>query len=227
MLSHRLIAGVGVLVCLASASQGQALNGRIDGPLYYSPTGAFKMSIPVLPELGGRVADTENVVTFDDPFNTHIGVACFTLDMTQQWEFDTRGRRDYLTYFFSTFVLPDFEARNPGTRIDQSRYIDTLMGGSLAVFVEIPGGSFFADKNKILDVPGEPERVAKRGNLLFVHEGRIYVISTELAERVTEPSTFKKSAQEENDILQQRLTEIAARIAFLKQPARPTAEKGK
>jgi len=61
--------------------------------------------------------------------------------------------------------------------------------------------------------------VAKRGNLLFVKNGHIFVISVELAERVLERSTYKKTVAEEDELLRQRLTEAVARLNFPKQPA--------
>ena len=49
--------------------QAQGLAGKIEGKSYVSPTGIFKVVIPVLPELGGEITDTPNVVTFQDDFN--------------------------------------------------------------------------------------------------------------------------------------------------------------
>src|SRR5579859_4835381 len=96
------------------------LHGKVDGRTYISPTGAFRMSIPVLPELGGSVIDTENVVTFEDSFNTHVSVAAFQEDATQRFEDERRGRREYLIYFFSNYVMPDFQKRSPGAKIEDA-----------------------------------------------------------------------------------------------------------
>ena len=57
--------------------------------------------------------------------------------------------------------------------------------------------------------------VAKRGNMMFVKNGFIFVISTELAERITEGSTYHKTTDEEDTLLRDRLLDIANRIRFL------------
>src|SRR5437764_450089 len=87
------------------APAGPALVGKIEGRTYISPTGQFKVTIPVLPELGGDVTDTPNVVTFQDDFNLHVSIAAFQQDATQRWEMSTRGLKDYLIYFFSNYVF--------------------------------------------------------------------------------------------------------------------------
>jgi hypothetical protein len=58
--------------------------------------------------------------------------------------------------------------------------------------------------------------VAKRGNMLFVRNGYVFVISTELAERVTEGSSYKQTPEQENDVLKERLIDIGNRMRFLK-----------
>ena len=60
----------------------------------------------------------------------------------------------------------------------------------------------------------ESPPVAKRGNLLFVRNNTLYIISTELAERVIERSTYKKSVREEDDLLRQRLADMLKKIEF-------------
>jgi hypothetical protein len=84
----------------------------------------------------------------------------------------------------------------------------------------LPGGTMFADKIPFFSV-GEKPPVAKRGNLLFVKNGSIFVISVELAERVIEGRTYKKTAAEEDEILRQRLMDVVGRMNFPK-PAAPT-----
>lgn len=196
-------------------AQEAPLAGRIDGGVYHSATGAFTITVPVRPELGGRIEDTPNVVTFDDDFSMHIAVACFPLDVTQKWELETRGKQDYLAHFFASFVQPDFERRYPGTTVEATRFLPGLQDGALAVFALLPGGSYFDGRNELdPDNPSRPPAVAKRGNLLFVRHGHVFIVNTELAERVLQPSTFRKSPEEENDILMQRLMEIVARMNF-------------
>lgn len=214
-MSRRLPLVIAASLPLLAAAQELPLRGRWDGVTYRSADGGFSIASPVLPELGGRVADTENVVTFDDAFNVHIGIASFSMDLTQKWEFDTRGRRDYLAYFFTNFVLSDFLRRIPETTVEAMRWLPEAQGGALAVFALMPGGSFFENRNAIVeDSPAHAPAVAKRGTLLFVRNERVFVITTELAERVLQARTFHKQPDEENDLLQQRLTEIVGKMTF-------------
>ena len=63
-----------------------ALAGTIDAGVYTSPTNAFKIAVPVLPALGGKVHDTDHVVIFQDDFGTQITIGAFKQDATQRWE---------------------------------------------------------------------------------------------------------------------------------------------
>lgn len=198
------------------------LAGRVVGEHYQSATGAFRMRIPVLPVLGGRILDTPNVVTFEDDFTTRLSVACFALDLPQKWELESRGRQAYLRYFFTTFVQPDFARRFPAMTIEAYRFLPGVQEGALAVFALLPGGSYFDGYNELDPAnPTLPPAVAKRGTLLFVQQGHTYVLSTELAERVTQPSTFRLTAEEENDLLAQRLLDYASLITPTPAPAGP------
>ncbi|HEX2855443.1 MAG TPA: hypothetical protein VHO24_19565 [Opitutaceae bacterium] len=209
---------------LALAEDGgtaSALLGRVDGNTYLAPSGAFKVSIPVLPELGGTISDTENVVTFQDDFNTHISIAAFAQDATQRWELSSRGLKDYLVYFFSNFVLSDFKQAFEGVQIESAKFVPALQDGSLITYILVPGGTMFASKIASLGTDDKPP-VAKRGNLLFVKNGHIFVISIELAERIIEGRAYKKTTAEEDEILRQRLIDVVSRIQ-LPRPAAPAA----
>ncbi len=195
-------------------AQDSGITGRIEGDSYVSPTGEFKLQMPVLPELGGTIVDTENVVTFSDSYNTHISVACFELDAAQKWELDTRGLRDYLLYFFENFVLADFKARFPKSSIESARFMPDLQGGTMITFALLPGGSYFETKNRVGDDPPMDPVTAKRGTMLFVRARHIYVISTELAERATQRSTYKRTVEQENQLLTERLTVLLGRFTF-------------
>ena len=212
----RLISAVAACTLLASATfaQSAGLAGKMEGDTYVSATGEFKVLAPVLRELGGNITDTDNVVTFSDSYNTHVSIACFPQDAAQRWEAETRGRRDYLLYFFTEFVLPDFAKRFPGSRIESARFLPELQDGALIAYALLPGGSHFEDKNKVLDAAPATPVVAKRGTLLFVRRGYVYVLSTELAERATERSTYKLTAEKENALLSERLTTLAGRLVF-------------
>ena len=61
---------------------------------------------------------------------------------------------------------------------------------------------------------GDAVPVAKRGNLLFVRNGFVFVISIELAERVIEGKAYGKSTEEQDEILRKRLLEMVDRITF-------------
>ena len=199
---------------VAAVAQVGGLTGRLEGENYISPTGEFKIPSPVLPELGGTITDTENVVTFSDRYNTYVSLACFELDAAQKWELETRSRRDYLLYFFTNFVLADFQGRFPKSNIESARFLPDLMGGTMITFALLPGGSYFETKNQVIE--GEPQNpvVAKRGTLLFLRKGRIFVISTELAERATQRSTYHRTVDEENKLLTDRLTLLVGRFIF-------------
>lgn len=190
------------------------LVGRMDGENYVSPTAQFRIRAPVLPELGGVITDNENVVTFQDNFGTHVSVACFPLDATQRWEFETRGRRDYLLYFFTDVIMTNFTTRFPGSKIESARYLPELEEGSLIGYSLLPGGSQFEQQNRVLNGPAPDPVVAKRGTLLFVHNRHVYALSVELAERATQRSTYKLTVEQENEQLSARLTALHGRMSF-------------
>lgn len=194
------------------------LTGRLEGRVYISPTGTFRIAVPVLPELGGTVIDTANVVTFQDGFNVHVSIGAFPQDATQRWELSTRGTQDYLVYFFSNYVMSDFQQMFPGASIESAQYSPVLLNGALFTYTLLPGGSMFDDKHAIVG-PSESPPVAKRGNLVFVRNDYIYVISTELAERVIERRTYKKTTAEEDEILRKRLADIVKKMEFTRPPA--------
>ncbi len=220
MLRLFLAAACLLAVSLRAEDAAPSLAGKIEGKTYVSPTGMFKVAIPVLPELGGQVSDTPNVVTFEDDFNTHISIAAFPQDATQRWELSTRGLKDYLVYFFSNFVLSDFRQSFENVQVESAKFgpFVNVSDGALIAFILIPGGTMFADKVPALGADGKPP-VAKRGNLVFVKNGHIFVVSIELAERVIEGKSYTKTTAEEDEILRTRLNDIMGKIQFAKPPA--------
>ncbi|MDB6093330.1 MAG: hypothetical protein JWM32_892 [Verrucomicrobia bacterium] len=215
----RMIRPVLLLFALTGASLlaqtddfAPVLAGRVEGRMYVSPTGLFRIPVPVLPELGGTIKDTENVVTFQDNFSVHVSIGVFQQDATQRWELSTRGPQDYLGYFFTTYVMPDFRNAFPGGGVESAGFLPKILDGVFIAYTLLPGGSMFGAKRAL--VTDDNPIVAKRGNLIFVRNNVIYVISTELAERVTERSTYKKTTQEENVILRDRLLEILQKMEF-------------
>ena len=210
-------------IAFASVASAQGLEGKVEGKTYISPTGMFKVTIPVLPELGGDITDTPNVVTFQDDFNVHVSIAAFPQDATQRWENSTRGVKDYLIYFFSNFVLADFKQTFEGVQIESAKFVPGTMEGALLTYLLVPGGTMFADR--VPQLSATKVAVAKRGNLLFVRGGHVFVISTELAERVIEGKSYSKTTTEEDELLRNRLLDILSKISFSKLPATDAAKK--
>lgn len=219
MTKLRLLATLCLVVATAGASTtpealttpAAGLYGQIRGTTYIAPEGRYRVTMPVLPELGGKAYDTENVVTFSDDVSTHISIACFPLDLSQRWERDTRGVREYLGFFYAEFMFPDFANRYPEAATERALFTPDLFGGTLFVFTLLPGGSAFAGRTSVIESP-ETVPAAKRGNLLFLQNDCIFVISMELAERVTQRSTFHKTADEENELLRDRLLEFLQKM---------------
>jgi hypothetical protein len=206
-------------LAFAQPEDAPALNGRIDGKTYIAPSGAYRITIPVLPELGGTIRDTDNVVTFQDDFSTHISIAAFPQDATQRWELASRGLKDYLLYFFNEFVFSDFKEAFEGSKIESTKFVANQLDGALTAYILLPGGTMF-DEKVVAVGPDDKPPVAKRGNLLFVKNGYIFVISTELAERIIEGRLYKKTTAQEDEILKQRLNDVVGRMQFPK-PASP------
>jgi hypothetical protein len=57
---------------------------------------------------------------------------------------------------------------------------------------------------------------AKRGTMVFVRNRHIYVLSIELAERVTQRSTYALTKEQEDSSLSERLVNLAERLVFTK-----------
>jgi hypothetical protein len=208
-----------VAAAAALAQQPAPLAGSLDAGVYTSPTGAFKMEVPVLPELGGAVHDTDNAVIFRDNYGTLVTVAAFKHDASQRWELSTRGIKDYVIYFFKTFVYEDFRHLFPTAQLQSAGFSADYMDGSLFTYVLLPGGSMFASPDPFGTTSQPP--VAKRGNLTFVRNGFTFVVSTELSERVTEGSRYNKTTEQENQILRSRLIDIVRKIQFAKPAQQP------
>lgn len=211
-----LLCGLALAVVPVDAA---SLSGRLEGDTYISANGEFRIRTPVLPELGGRIEDTESVVTFQDDFGTHISIACFELDAVQRWEFETRGRRDYLLYFLTDIVMANFNLRFPGSTVESARYLPELLEGALIGFSLLPGGSHFEDRTSVVDGT-RPPVTAKRGTLLFVRNRHVYAVSTELSERATLRSTYRQTVEQENEQLSGRLTMLAGRMTFTRDKPR-------
>lgn len=211
-----------LLVLLSSAvasaqSPTEGLVGRIDGFTYISPEENYRIYIPVLPDLGGTVSDTPTVVVFRDDYSRHVSIGAFPQDAMQRWEQSTRGLKDYLPYFFATYVLPDFRQMFPGTTVELAVFQPQRFGGALLCYTLMPGGTMFpSEVANFGDSDGVT--IAKRGNLIFVQNNVVYVVSVELSERSIEGSLYDKTPEEEDKILRERLKEIVDDMEF----ARPS-----
>lgn len=219
LLLLTFVSGVSLIAQTAPAT----LAGTIEGNTYVSPTGTFRVAVPVLPELGGRIIDNESAVTFQDNFNVLVTIASFPMDATQRWELSTRGLKDYLIYFFSNYVMPDFLQTFPGSRVESAKYAPGIGDGALIAYTLLPGGSMFSDKLTFLGAD-EVVREAKRGNLVCVRDGNVIVFSIELAERVLERAAYHKTTAEEDLILRQRLVDLLAKTEFPKAVAPGTGK---
>jgi hypothetical protein len=202
------------LLVSAVATRAAPLVGRLEGDTYVSPTGEFRVRAPVLPEIGGSIEDSDTVVTFHDEFGTHVSIACFELDATQRWEFETRARRDYLLYFFTEVVLANFQSRYPGSAVESARFLPDLQEGALIAYALLPGGSHFEPPPSITGGPLADPIIAKRGTLLFVRHRHVYVVSLELTERTTQRSNYTLTTAQEDDLLATRLTALVGRMTF-------------
>jgi hypothetical protein len=196
---------------LVAQEEPLQLAGKVEGNTYISANGAFRVTIPVLPELGGTIDDNENVVTFQDGFSVHATIASFPLTATLRLENEMSGRKEFLISFFKNQVQPDFKRRFPGMTLDAAVYLPSVQEGAMITYFQLPGGSMF---NNRLFIPDGELPVAKRGALLFVKEEFIFIISVELAEKVFERTSYKKTVDEENDLLRARLLDLLGKVSF-------------
>lgn len=217
-----------VALCAAglnAQTQPPPLKGSIANDVYTSSAGRFSIPLPVLPQLGGEILDTPNVVTFKDHFNTFITVAGFPMDATERWEYSTQGAKDYLVGFFRTVVLDQFRRDFPTMRVEggTGTFIPSLQGGAFIAFFLLPDGSeFTAQLDPFAASPAQQHPVAKRANIVFVRNNVNYILSTELAERVTEGLSYKKTPEEENQLLRKRIDDLVSKMSF-PAPAKPAS----
>ena len=193
-------------------AQPTPLLGEVSDNQYHAPTGEYAINLPVQPDLGGTITDTREVVTFQDGISLHASIACFSLNSAQKREEQTRGRRDYLIWFFRNQVQTQFQKRFEQATTESARFIPEMLDGSLMAFSLLPGGSMFGER---IPAPHDGSLpTAKRGNLLFLHHDHLYVVSLELAKLLLDESIGQLTDEEQNEILRQRLVDLIARITF-------------
>ncbi|WP_221032467.1 hypothetical protein [Actomonas aquatica] len=217
-------ATVGASTPLA-AQQTPFLYGVLEDNRYEAPSGEYTLTLPSQISLGGEIHDTPEVVTLQDHLALHASVACFGLNLNLKRQDETLGRRDFLVGFFREHVQPQFLQRFAGAEIESARFTPELLNGALFVYNLLPGGSMFGERVPTMEDGSAP--VAKRGNLLFLHNNHIYVLSLELAEKVLAPASFDLGPEEQNALLQKRLLELVGRMDFrapLPLPAQPDTE---
>ncbi len=202
----------GYATVAALSAQSTFTYGLVENNRYKAPSGEYVITLPIQPELGGRITDTPEVVTFQDNVGLHASIACFGLDLVQRRDEETKGRRDYLIWFFGQHVQRQFRERFDGASIESARFIPELLDGALLVYNLLPGGSMFNERVPTGQDGAAP--VAKRGNLLFLHHHHLYVVSIELAEKVLDPSSFSLSVAEQDEVLRKRLLELVGRMSF-------------
>lgn len=195
------------------------LAGTIQGNRYVAPTGAYSVEIPIYPELGGTITDTPYVVTFQDSFTTHISIAAIPQDATERWKLETNGPKEYLKDFFVHYVARDFLRTNKRAKVEENaRFIPGILNGAFIAYILLPGGSMFFNSSYAV-AANYPVPTAKRGNMIFVKNGYMYVLSTELAEKATEGTAYHLTEKEEDEILRERLIDVTRKMQFATPPA--------
>jgi hypothetical protein len=199
---------------LGAQPNDTSLLGRIEDNRYIAPHGNYSITLPVQIDLQGTVSDTPEVVTFQDDFRIHASVACFKMESPHDREIQTRGRRDFLIWFFRQQVQTQFQLRFPGSKIDEARYMPEVLEGTLIVFNSLPNGTMFT-KPAGLTHSSEKQAIAKRGNLLFLNKRSLYVVSIELAELLSQDeNTASADREEDHTRLRKELLDLVGRITF-------------
>jgi hypothetical protein len=139
-------------------------------------------------------------------------IACLPFDAPLRAELETRGRKDFLSHFFTQYVQPEYVRNFPDARAESAKYLPSILDGSLLVMNLLPNGTAFADR---LHLPEDaPDPVAKHGSILFIKNDRIFIVTTELYERILFHGSFQKTTEEEDSILRTRLMRILGKMSF-------------
>lgn len=201
----------------AAPSMGQNL-------VYTSPSGLFSIPVPVLQELGGKIVDTDLYVNFEDDYTTHITVGVIQMDATFRWELATMEKKDFLVRAFGSMVLPQFKAASPTTKDDSVKLLPKFKDGALLVCTLHPGISHFSSRTALFGGGQDNPPTARRGTLMFTQGEYLVIISSELGERATERSAYTRTDAQEQELLKDRLVNLAKGLKLnvpANQPAKP------
>ncbi len=188
------------------------LHGRIEAERYFAPGDLYSVPLPVFHGTDSAVMDTAEIVVFKDKVSTLLTIAAFKMPAYEKWRFEGMEPKEYLYEFFRDNILRDYRHEFPESSIESARYLPEVFAGAMVAFTRMPGGSAFASPPPAN--PLAPAPVAKRGHLVFIRNGYIYVVAIELAERVTQPATYKLTTQEEDRLLFGRLATVLEALRF-------------
>jgi|GEM_PF-263611 len=188
------------------------LHGRIEAERYFAPGDLYSVPLPVFHGTDSAVMDTAEIVVFKDKVSTLLTIAAFKMPAYEKWRFEGMEPKEYFIEFFRDSILRDYRHEFPESSIESARYLPEVFAGAMVAFTRMPGGSAFVPPPPAN--PLAPAPVAKRGHLVFIRNGYIYVVAIELAERVTQPTAYKLTTQEEDRLLFGRLVTVLEALRF-------------
>ena len=188
------------------------LFGRVEDERYHAPGDVYSVAVPVFHGTDAVIMDTPEIVVFKDKVSTLLTIAAFKMPDIAKLQFEGMGPREYLIAFVRDNILRDYRHEFPESTIESARFLPDIFAGAMVSFTLMPGGSAFAAPAPAS--PLAPAPVAKRGHIVFVRNGYIYVVAIELAERVTQPATYKLTKPEEDRLLFDRLVTVLAALRY-------------
>jgi hypothetical protein len=212
-----------------AATTAPKLFGRIENGRYHAPGDVFSLPVPTMRGPEATVMDNGEIVVFKDRVSALLTIAAFPMPAIARWEHEASGNEKYLVEFFRDNILRDYRHEFPETSIESLRFLPDIHGGAVLACTLMPGGSAFPPEPASGDsAPASQPVVAKRAQLMFVREHHIFVIATELAERVTRRSAYSLDTSAEDSILLDRLLAVLDTLRFREpQPtelAKPTPQ---
>ena len=177
------------------------LQGKIEDTIYISAKGKFKVPIPVNKQWGGMIQDTPQAVSFTDDFGRLYRIECSN---SETYKLQAIEKKSYLQEFLNGFYLPQtvFHYR-PSARIIEEYYIVDLLDGAYFCIVNIPEGSITVSSS---DRKNYTQHEARRGLLLFIIKNRIYIVSSDVGEKL--------SKEDETRQIKKQLIDFTKTIIF-------------